>query len=473
VIPGDSAPSTGLRDLPSVDRLLRDLASRGTSRSHRSTVEAARAVLAAARAEVLAGASTPGMADLMARLEARLAVEGRRSARPVINATGVLVHTNLGRAPLSDAALDAITEAARGYSSLEMDLATGERGSRTSQVSELMSALTGAEAGLVVNNNASAVLLSLTVLAAGHEVVVSRGQAVEIGGGFRIPDVLRQSGASLVEVGTTNRTYLRDYEDALTPNTAALLHVHSSNFRVVGFTHDVALADLADLAERRGILLIDDNGSGALIDTAAFGLSHEPTVQESIAAGSAVVCFSGDKLLGGPQAGLICGRKELIDRIARHPLARAVRIDKLSLAALAATLLHYVRGEANARIPVWRMMGLSVGELDRRARNWAAGLAVSGWSVDVVDAESTVGGGSLPGSSLPTRCLSLEPTDELGGPGAVGALAAALRLGDPPIVGRIKHRRLLLDPRTVAPDDDDKIVAGLVAAGARLASQAL
>jgi L-seryl-tRNA(Ser) seleniumtransferase len=448
---------TAFRNLPSVDRLAADprvLAELGGLPRHR-VVELARAELAAARALVAAGGLAPDYETLVGRLIRRGLGLLVLSLRQVINATGVIIHTNLGRAPLSRAARAAIAAVAAGYSNLEFDLEAGERGHRHTHLEDLLCQVTGAEAGFAVNNNAAAVLLGLTALAQGREVIVSRGQAVEIGGGFRIPDVLRQSGARLVEVGTTNRTYLRDYEAAAGPETAAILRVHRSNFRIVGFTTEPDVAELAGLAHSRGILLLDDLGSGSLIDTTRFGLAKEPLVQESIRAGVDLVFFSGDKLLGGPQAGVIVGRRELVERLRRHPLARAVRIDKLCLAALTATLLHYLKDEALTEIPVWWMIARPADEVRARAVAWAervAGLA----DLDIVPVESAVGGGSLPGETLPSFALAVRPRD-----GDVAGLARRLRLGSPAVVGRVEAGRLLLDPRTVLPEDEADLLTAL------------
>jgi L-seryl-tRNA(Ser) seleniumtransferase len=334
-----------------------------------------------------------------------------------------------------------------GYSNLEYDLEAGQRGSRYVHAEELLCRLTGAEAALVVNNNAAAVLLMLMALARGREVVLSRGQLVEIGGGFRIPDVMRQSGTVLVEVGTTNRTYLHDYEAALTENTVALMRVHRSNFRLMGFTDEPSLVELVGLAAERGLLLLDDLGSGTLLDTATYGLSHEPTIQESVAAGASLVSCSGDKLLGGPQAGLILGRADLIAQLKRFPLTRALRVDKTTLAGLQATLRHYMLGEAAEKVPVWRMIAQSEASLERRARTWVRQLKGRGVPARVVPGRSTVGGGSLPGETLPTRLVALE----LGSPDAI---ATRLRAGDPPVIARIEDDCLVLDPRTIQPEQD-------------------
>ncbi len=377
----------------------------------------------------------------------------------MINATGVILHTNLGRAPLSQATLTAMAACAAGYSSLEYDLEAGARGSRHEHLGTLLRLLTGAESALIVNNNASSVLLALAALAAGREVVISRGQLVEIGGGFRIPDVLRQSGARLVEVGTTNRTYVEDYASAMTPDTALLLRVHASNFRVLGFVHNPTLAELVTLAHRSGLPMVDDLGSGSLLPTERFGLAHEPMVQESLAAGADLVCFSGDKLLGGPQAGILVGKTAAIAQLRRHPLTRALRPDKATIAGLHATLLHYVRGEAESAIPVWRMISVTREELEARARRLAATL--ESLPVEVVPTEATVGGGSLPGETLPSAALAIW------GAGSVAGLATQLRHWRTPIVGRIAEDRLLLDLRTVSPDQDEELVAGMRDAFAR------
>ncbi|HKZ82881.1 MAG TPA: L-seryl-tRNA(Sec) selenium transferase, partial [Anaerolineae bacterium] len=354
------------------------------------------------------------------------------------------------------AARDAVEAAAAGYSDLEYDLQSGERGHRMAAVEDIACRVTGAEAALVVNNNAGAVLLALSALAAGKGVLISRGQLVEIGGGFRVPDVMAQSGARLIEVGTTNRTHRRDYETALVTSSvevAAILRAHSSNFRVIGFTTEVPLNELVEIGNWRGIPVIDDLGSGALLDTAQYGLMHEPTVQESVAAGAALVCFSGDKLLGGPQAGIIAGGRDWVERCKTHPLARALRIDKLDLAALSATLMHYLKGEAEREVPVWRMIGTSVEEIERRAQVLADALRQTGYEVEVIRGQSTVGGGSLPGETLPTRLVALTVDSP-------DAFLAKLRAGDPPVVARIEADRVVFDLRTVL--EDEPLLKGLL-----------
>ncbi|MGD8397830.1 MAG: L-seryl-tRNA(Sec) selenium transferase [Anaerolineae bacterium] len=448
-----------LRKLPSVDRLLQEEEVSGLAErwGHELVVDAAREALDAARVTIREGAACPPLEALVLDVGTRLADHLRPTLRPAINATGVIVHTNLGRAPLSDetrSAMDAVTV---GYSNLEYDLGAGRRGSRYEHAEEILCRLTGAEAALVVNNNAAAVLLILMALARGREVIISRSQLVEIGGGFRIPDVMRQSGARLVEVGTTNRTYADDYEAAITEDTAALMRVHRSNFQLVGFTHEPALAEMVALADTRGILLFDDLGSGTLLDTAPYGLAHEPTMQESIAAGAPLVSCSGDKLLGGPQAGIILGRAELIARLKKFPLTRALRVDKTTLAGLQATLRHYLLGEAVEKVPVWCMISTSHEMLRERAARWARELQARGVPGRVVSGQSTVGGGSLPGETLPTHLLALELV-------APDTVAARLRAGVPPVVARIEDGRLVFDPRTVLPEQEAVLLEAIAEA---------
>ena len=425
-----------LRDLPSVDEL-----ARGSDDA--LAVEAARSVLARAREDIKAGAD-PG--DLPERLQQEL--EEARSARlrRTLNATGVIVHTNLGRAPLAEAALERVREVGRGYSNLEYDLSAGTRGSRQDHVAGILRRLTGAQAALVVNNNAAAVLLALAALAEGREVVVSRGELIEIGDGFRIPDVLARSGARLVDVGTTNRTRGADYERAIGPETAVLLRVHQSNFRLVGFTELPAAAELARIAGRHDLPLVDDLGSGALTPPNTALLGEEPSVRESLEAGADLVCFSGDKLLGGPQAGIVVGSAELVERLRRDPFQRAVRADKLTLAALEGTLALYLEPERALReVPVLRM---ALEEADAvRARAERLAELVDG---EVEKTVGRIGGGALPLAELPSFACAVEEE-----------LAAQLRAGDPPVVGVVRDGRLLLDCRTLSDAEVEEVATAV------------
>ena len=425
-----------LRDLPSVDELARES-------DDPLAVEAARIVLARAREDIQAGAD-PG--DLAQRLSHELDEARAARLRRTLNATGVVVHTNLGRAPLAEAALERVREVGRGYSNLEYDLSAGTRGSRQDHVAGILRRLTGAEAALVVNNNAAAVLLALAALAEGRDVLVSRGELIEIGDGFRIPDVLARSGARLVEVGTTNRTRAGDYEQAIGPETAVLLRVHQSNFRLVGFTELPSVGELAKVAQRHGLPLVDDLGSGALSPSNSLLLSEEPSVRESLAAGADLVCFSGDKLLGGPQAGIVVGNAELVERLRRHPLQRAVRADKLTLAALEGTLALYLEPERAVReVPVLRMALEDVGAVRARAERLAE---LTGGEVE--ETIGRIGGGALPLAELPSFACAVDE-----------ALAAPLRAGEPPVVGVVRDGRLLLDCRTLSDDEADEVAAAV------------
>jgi L-seryl-tRNA(Ser) seleniumtransferase len=424
---------SSLRDLPSVDELTREI-------DDPLAVDTARTLLEDAREQIRAGRD-PG--DLAARLREELAAIRSPSLRRVINATGVIVHTNLGRAPLADAALARVGEVARGYSNLEYDVSAGGRGSRQDHVAGMLRRLTGAEAALVVNNNAAAVMLALAALAEGREVLVSRGELIEIGDGFRIPDVLARSGARLREVGTTNRTRAADYDAAIGTETAVLLRVHQSNFRVVGFTEQPRLEDLASVAQRHGLPLVDDLGSGALVE-----IADEPTARSSLAAGADLVCFSGDKLLGGPQAGIVVGRADLVEQLRRHPLQRALRADKLTLAALDGTLT--VALDSPDEIPVLRMLREPVESVRERAERLAA--LVQGEMEETV---ARAGGGALPLAELASFACAIEEK-----------LAAPLRLGDPPVVGIVRDGRLLLDCRTLTDAEADEVAAAVAAARA-------
>jgi L-seryl-tRNA(Ser) seleniumtransferase len=447
-----------LRNLPAVDGLLNTATELIDNYGREATTDACRTVLDSLRQRILSG-ETPAidsdsvLAETAAHLQHRFAP----TLRPVINATGVIIHTNLGRSPLAQSAQRAMQEMS-AYNTLEFDLETGKRGSRLLHASDLLAQITGAEAAMVVNNNAAANVLVLAALALGREVIVSRGQLVEIGGGFRVPDIMAQSGATLVEVGTTNRTRAIDYERAITENTALLMRVHSSNFKLVGFTEEAALEDLATIAHQHKLLLTDDLGSGALLDTAPYGLDHEPTVQESLSAGCDLVMFSGDKLLGGPQAGIIVGKKAIIDQLKKHPLARAIRADKTALAALTATLDHYRKGDPLMQIPLWQMISRPVADIRQIAQRWADALGDTASLFDgaasVIDGESTVGGGSLPGATLPTALLSLDVAHP-------DQFLASLRAANPPIIARIMENCVLLDPRTVLPGQESLVMETL------------
>ncbi|MCL4248465.1 MAG: L-seryl-tRNA(Sec) selenium transferase [Anaerolineae bacterium] len=442
-------PANALRALPSVDALISSVG--GVALVERygrtATVDMLRALLDETRTRLRAGETAAIDSDsLLDSAAARLHTEQRGSLVPVINATGVIIHTNLGRAPLSDEALDAVRAIGGGYSTLEYDLDAGARGSRLKHPETLLCTLTGAESALVVNNNAAATVLMLAAFARGREVIVSRGQLVEIGGGFRVPDIMAESGATLIEIGTTNRTRAADYERAITENTAALMRVHSSNFKQVGFVEETPIADIARIAQAHGIAALDDLGSGALLDSAAYGLAHEPLPQESLQAGMDLVAFSGDKLLGGPQAGILIGKRELVEKLKRHPLARAFRADKMTLAALVATLLHYRKGEAVEKIPVWRMIARPLADVHAQAEAWAVQVGGS-----VIDGESTVGGGSLPGATLPTALLALDMS-------SVDIFAANLRRADPPLIARIQDGHVVFDPRTVLPGQAEMLI---------------
>jgi L-seryl-tRNA(Ser) seleniumtransferase len=444
------------RQLPSVDALLQEATL--CDYVHRCgraiVVDASRDALDAARQTILAGADAPMPARLIDDIRERIERAIRPSLVQTINATGVIIHTNLGRAPLSEETLAAMQAAAQGYSNLEYNLESGERGSRHVHAEALVTHLTGAEAAVVVNNNAAAVMLILAAFARDRQVIISRGQLVEIGGGFRIPDVMEESGAALIEVGTTNRTYLQDYAYAINDQTSLLMRVHSSNFKMVGFIHQPTLAELAALAHEKGILCVDDLGSGTLLDTTPYGLAHEPMPQESLAAGADLVSFSGDKLFGGPQAGVIIGQMKSIDVLKKHPLTRALRVDKVAYAGLQATLLHYLKNEAPKRVPIWTMIAATRNDLDERAQKWVTRLQAAKLNAKVIDAESTVGGGSLPGETLPTRAVALavQAPDEF---------AKRLRENSPPIVARIEAGCLIFDPRTVLPKEEELLLAGI------------
>ena len=412
-----------------------------------ATIAALRAGADQVRARIAAGERLSGAAELITALAVEaLATQARGSLRPVINATGVVIHTNLGRAPLAEAAIARITAIAGGYSNLEYDVTAGTRGSRTVHAESLITGITGAEAAIVVNNNAAATMLIMAGLAAGRDVVISRGELVEIGGGFRVPDVMRQSGATLREVGTTNRTRVTDYTAAVSASTALFLRVHPSNFRIEGFTERPSLIDLVAAARAVNVPVVEDIGSGCLVDDFA----DEPSVQASIAAGVDLVCFSGDKLLGGPQAGIIAGKKALVDRLRTHPLMRALRADKITFAVLEATLAEYAAGRSKTAIPVQQMLHASPDDIEARAQGLAEKLADAGWQVALLSGSSAVGGGSAPGLQLPTVLLSIAREGE-----SPDRTEQWLRSLDPPVVARIEHDRVVLDLRTVLPPQQD------------------
>jgi L-seryl-tRNA(Ser) seleniumtransferase len=456
------------RAIPSIEQLrqrpemrpLEEVFGRG------AVLEALRDEAAALRKAAADGGMLPDdVADAIARaLPARLASAQASSLRAVINATGVIVHTNLGRAPLASAAVSRVAAIASGYSNLEYDVDTGERGRRDGHASRLIARLTGAESAVIVNNNAAATLLSLAAIAAGREVVVSRGELVEIGGGFRVPDVMRQSGAILREVGTTNRTRASDYAAAIGDSTAAILRVHPSNFRMEGFVERPRVEELVAIGRQLNVPVLDDQGSGYLApEPALHALHDEPSVRESIAAGVGVVMFSGDKLLGGPQAGILAGSESLIASIRKHPLMRALRADKMTYAALEATLQEYAAGRAAQTVPVAHMLRMSEEEIGTRASAIAAQLAGTGFDARVVAGSSTIGGGSAPGSAIPTRLIAVSHPSL-----SAAQLLAHLRASEPPVIGRIEDDRVLLDLRTVLPGQDAAIANALLSLGAQL-----
>src|SRR5215207_888383 len=441
---------SSLRDLPSVEEVLKRATNLIHTYGRSLTLDSIRLTLDEARARFQVDPETvlPSTDLVLARAESQLATWSRPTLQPVINATGVILHTNLGRAPLSKATLRAMDEVSRNYSNLEYDLEKGQRGSRLIHAESVLQKLTGAEVAVVVNNNASAVLLVLSALANKKRVVISRTQLVEIGGGFRVPDVMKQSGAKLVEVGTTNKVRLSDYEEALEEPAALVMRAHRSNFKIVCFTEEPELKEIVNVAHPANVIVVDDLGSGALLDTAKYGFAHEPTVQESLAAGADLVCFSGDKLLGGPQAGIIIGKKDLIDKIKKHPLARAVRADKTCLAGITATLIHYLKDEAEREIPIWQMMSLPLAQTRVRAQAWRDALGQG----EVILSESTVGGGSLPDECISTYVLALHVKSP-------DRFLKRLRASQPPIIARVENDTILFDPRTVL--NDEMLIAAL------------
>jgi L-seryl-tRNA(Ser) seleniumtransferase len=445
-----------VREIPSLDLLRQrdDVRALAARCGDDATIAALRRAADEVRTQLLHAGSLPDdnatPADaIVRRASARLSAQFQGSLRPVINATGVIIHTNLGRAPLPDAAVRRVTEVATGYCNLEYDLARGGRGSRSVHAESLLTALTGAEAAVVVNNNAAATLLMLAALAHGREVIISRGELVEIGGGFRVPDIMAQSGCLLREVGTTNRTRAADYAAAVGPRTALILRVHPSNFRIEGFTERPSLAQLVDTGRRLGIPVVEDLGSGELLP----GLADEPSVAASLAAGVSLICVSGDKLLGGPQAGILLGTRALVEPLRQHPLMRAFRVDKLTYAALEATLTEHLAGRARENVPVRRMLAMSADALHQRAQQLGSALAARGWSVSLAPASSAVGGGSAPGLQLPTTLVTVSREGW-----TADALEAHFRALATPIVARIVDDRVALDPRTLSDADVDRVV---------------
>lgn len=453
-------PGAPLRRLPAVETLLTspEIQPLVARYSHVLVARAIQEMLAAVRRDVRAGKTAPSREDIAARVADFINGQWPGFLSPVINATGIILHTNLGRAPLAPAALEAVAHLGGTYLNLESNLDTGERGVRMHELRRLLAVLTGAEDALVVNNNAAAVLLILVALAHGKEAVVSRGELVQIGGGFRVPEIMAQSGVVLREVGTTNQTEVNDYVRAIGDNTALLLKVHPSNFVQRGFVHEAGLAELAELGGARGLPLVYDLGSGSLLDTAAYGLHHETTVQEALQAGADLVSFSGDKLLGGPQAGLIVGRSKYIQPLLQHPFLRVVRLDKLSSVALTATLRYYLNIEEAKQIPVWGMMALTAEEIARRTERVVASLKAEGITAEVRKGCSLIGGGSLPEEILPTVLLALKPN------GRLEDFVRRLRLSNPPLVTRLDAGRVIIDLRTVLADQDDLIAPLITAA---------
>lgn len=452
-----------LRNIPSVTELLDSppLKSLVNRVSRNVVVSGVRQFLDDMRTQVQSAAANvhvPSATELAQKIADWIATEEQPALRPVVNATGVLLHTGLGRAPLAEEAITAIANIARGYASVEIDLASGERSQRAAAVERPLTKLTGAEAAIVVNNNAGATLLTLAALGAGREVIVSRGHLVEIGGSYRLPEVMSASGAILREVGTTNKTRAADYAAAIGEQTAALLRVHTSNYAIVGFTEQTPLAELVALGRKHNLPVIDDIGSGALVDLSKYGVQGEPLAADSLRAGADLVLFSGDKLLGGPQCGIIAGRRSLVQQIVKHPLMRALRVDKLTLAALAATLqLYHDPALAERSIPLLTLLATPLENLQHRAERLAPQISTTGVAaVEIIPDRAYVGGGSLPNQSLATICLALTPTS-----GTVDALAAALRTGTPAVVGRIQDGRLLLDLRSVQPRDDLQLIAAV------------
>jgi L-seryl-tRNA(Ser) seleniumtransferase len=450
-----SEVGSSLRRLPAVEKLLEspELAPAISRYSRPLVTQAARDVLSGLREEIIKSKKPQQLLDIVGLINKHLASEWPAFMNPVINGTGVILHTNLGRAPLSRKVLEAVSVLGGEYFNLESDFDGGGRGIRGLELRRLLAVLTGAEDAVAVNNNAAAVLLVLVALAGGREAIVSRGELVQIGGGFRVPEIMEQSGVTLREVGATNQTSLRDYERAFSQKTALIMKVHPSNFVQKGFVSDTSIVELSKLARLRNIPLVYDLGSGAMLDTAEFGLEHESTVQETLLDGADLVCFSGDKLLGGPQSGIIAGKKKLVQALLNHPLMRVIRLDKLSVIALEATVKIYLDKKATEDIPVWRMMGASQEGLQTRAKTIKRNLKTSGIVVEIKPGLSMVGGGTLPEQSLPTSLVCIKPK------GSVEAFSRQLRLSDPPLITRVENDIILVDMRTVFPEQDGLLVS--------------
>ncbi len=451
----DKTNNTELRKLPSVEQVLisPEIQTVIAKYSRALVTMAVQAVIAENRNRIMGGNACPGRDEIFQQVMQRIINECSGLFRTVINGTGVVLHTNLGRSPLSDEAITRLSEMGRGYCNLEYDLASGQRGVRVPGVEKLLCMLTGAESALVVNNNAGAVFLIFAVLASGREAVVSRGELVQIGGGFRIPEIMEVAGVRLKEVGTTNKTFIQDYECAINNETALLLKVHTSNFAIRGFTHSASMAELKELGNKYNLPLVYDIGSGAFLDTADYGLEHEPMVQEALADGADLVCFSGDKLLGGPQAGIVLGKREYINRIRKHPLLRIMRIDKMSAIALETTIMHYLKKEATDKIPIWQMISAGTNELRARAGVIVKELVAAGIKAEIMDGSSMIGGGSLPDQTLQSILIAIEsplcPLEDF---------ALKLRLSEPSVIGRIDDGNFLIDTRTVLPSLDDTLI---------------
>jgi L-seryl-tRNA(Ser) seleniumtransferase len=443
---------TDFSDIPGVDSLLKlpETLDLILSYGHTLVVSEIRKELEEIRLDTRNGGSLPSMPDIIQAITINLKELDTNTTQPVINATGVILHTNLGRAPLSQAAIRAMSSTSTGYSTLEFDHESGRRSKRTTHIEHLMQQYLGVEAAFIVNNNAAAVLLVLSALACRKKVILSRNQIVEIGGGFRIPDILKQSGAHLMEIGTTNQIHLEDYRMAIHEGGSLVLHVHPSNFKIIGFVGEPTLTTITELAHENNIPIIDDLGSGALLDTAQFGLTHEPTVQESLKVGVDVVCFSGDKLFGGPQAGIIVGKKNLLEKVKKHPLARALRADKTLISALEATTLHYIKDQALEEIPVWKMISADLSDLHDRVVKWSKHLNDG----EIREGQSTVGGGSLPEEILPTWILAFRVKKP-------DVLASILRSKKPAVIVRIQDGLVCFDPRTVLQEQEDHFLLSL------------